>query len=163
MPRRVFYSFHYEPDCWRASQVRNIGAIEGNLAASDNDWETITRGGDPAIRRWIDSQLSGRTCTVVLIGAGTGGRKWIDYEIEKSWNDGKGVVGIYIHNLRNRLGLPSPMGANPFTGFNLNGTPLSNIVQAYNPPYTDSKQAYNWVCQNLAAAIDEAVAIRNRY
>lgn len=24
-----FYSFHYAPDNWRASQVRNIGAVEG--------------------------------------------------------------------------------------------------------------------------------------
>ncbi len=35
MARRVFYSFHYVPDCWRTSQVRNIGAIEGNKPASD--------------------------------------------------------------------------------------------------------------------------------
>ena len=31
MARRVFYSFHYQPDNWRAAMVRNIGSIEGNL------------------------------------------------------------------------------------------------------------------------------------
>ena len=46
MARKVFFSFHYQPDCVRASQVRNIGVIEGNPTATDNDWETITRGGD---------------------------------------------------------------------------------------------------------------------
>ncbi len=39
MARRAFYSFHYKPDNWRAAQVRNMGVIEGNLVASDNDWE----------------------------------------------------------------------------------------------------------------------------
>ena len=51
MKRRVFYSFHYVPDNWRAATVRNIGAIEGNSPATDNDWETVTSGGDPAIKR----------------------------------------------------------------------------------------------------------------
>lgn len=43
MARRVFYSFHYEPDNSRAAQVRNMGVVEGNKPASDNDWETITK------------------------------------------------------------------------------------------------------------------------
>lgn len=30
MARKVFFSFHYQPDNWRVSQVRNIGVIEGN-------------------------------------------------------------------------------------------------------------------------------------
>ena len=44
MARRVFYSFHYEPDNARAAQVRNMGVVEGNKPASDHDWETITKG-----------------------------------------------------------------------------------------------------------------------
>ena len=34
MKRRVFYSFHYQADSWRASMVRNIGSIEGNKPES---------------------------------------------------------------------------------------------------------------------------------
>lgn len=75
MVRRVFFSFHYKPDNWRASQVRNIGVIEGNAAVSDNDWETITGRGDEAIRRWINEQMHGRSCAIVLIGNRTAGRK----------------------------------------------------------------------------------------
>src|SRR5687768_424677 len=92
MARHAFYSFHYKPDCFRVSQVRNIGMIDANCPAHDNEWEQIKRGGPAAIQRWIDSQLNGRSCTVVMIGSETAGRKWIDYEIEKSWNEGKGVV-----------------------------------------------------------------------
>ena len=101
MARRVFYSFHYKPDVWRVSQVRNIGTVEENKPATDNDWETITGGGDSRIKKWIADQMSGRTCTVILVGSSTANRKWINHEIAESWNDGMGVVGINIHNLEN--------------------------------------------------------------
>src|SRR3954470_15224858 len=112
MARRVFYSFHYKPDAFRASKVRNIGAIEGNKPANDNDWETVTRGGDDAITRWIANQMNGTSCTVVLIGQNTANRKWINHEIIKAWDDGKGVLGVYIHNLLDHNQQASPPGAN---------------------------------------------------
>jgi hypothetical protein len=160
MARKVFYSFHYVPDAWRASQIRNIGKIEGNKPASDNDWETVKKGGDNAIKKWIDGQLDGRSCTIVLIGAETAGRKWIKYEIEKSWNDGKGVLGIYIHNLKDADGKQSVKGKNPFADFTVNGVSLSTIVKAYDPPYTNSKDVYNYISDNIEKWIEDAIAIR---
>ena len=61
MARRVFYSFHYIPDCSRAAQVRNMGVLDGNQPASDNDWEAVKKGGDAAIKKWIDGQLDGKS------------------------------------------------------------------------------------------------------
>ena len=163
--RRVFYSFHYKQDAARASQVRNIGVVEGNKPASDNDWEKVKKGGDKAIKNWIDNQLKGRSCTIVLIGEKTAGRKWIKYEIEKSWNDGKGVLGIYIHNLKDLNGNKSDKGRNPFDDFTMkrDGKKLSSIVKAYNPPYTGSKSVYNYIADNLEDWIEEAIEIRNNY
>ena len=112
--RRIFYSFHYEPDNWCAGTVRNIGVVEGNKPATDNDWETIKKGGDAAIKKWIASQMNGRSCTVVLVGAETAGRKWINHEIIKSWDDKMGVVGINIHGLKNSECKVSKKGKNPF-------------------------------------------------
>ena len=85
MARRVFFSFHYKPDNWRAAQARNAEVVEGNTPVSDNDWESITRGGDSAIQKWIDDQIKGKSCAVILIGNHTAGRKWIKYEIKKAW------------------------------------------------------------------------------
>ena len=85
MARKVFFSFHYTNDNWRASQVRNMGVVNGNAVAKDNDWETITKGGDKKLKEWIANQMIGRTCTIVLAGSQTANRKWINYEIEKSW------------------------------------------------------------------------------
>jgi len=163
--RQVFYSFHFKNDYWRAGQVRNIGVIEGNEPVSENDWEEIKKKGDDNIKRWINSQLSGRSCTIVLIGEKTAGRKWIKYEIEKSWNDGKGVLGIYIHNLKDESENKSNKGRNPFDDFTMkrDDAKLSSIVKAYNPPYTDSKKVYNHISENISKWVEEAITIRNDY
>lgn len=160
MGRKVFYSFHYKPDNWRAAQVRNMGVIEGNSPVSDNDWEDVKKGGDAAIQKWIDDQLHGRSCTIVLIGEKTAGRKWINYEIEKSWNLGKGVFGIYIHNLKDSDGNQSDKGKNPFDDFTLDGKKLSSIVKAYNPPYSTSTNVYDYIKDNLEDWTEEAIEIR---
>lgn len=162
MAPRVFYSFHYRPDCTRASLVRNIGVVEGNRPASDNEWEQVKRGGDVAIERWIKAQVAGRSCCVVLIGTDTAGRKWISYEISHAWNEGKGVVGIHIHNLKDLNGNQSRKGTNPLdhVTFSGSGQTLSSVARTYDPPYSDSKQVYAYIATNLSAWIDEAVRIR---
>lgn len=162
MAKRVFFSFHYKPDNWRAAQVRNAGVVEGNTPVSDNDWESVTRGGDAAIQRWIDTQLSGKSCAVVLIGSATAGRKWINYEIKKAWDDGRGLVGVYIHNLKDRLGNQASKGSNPFSGFTLNNgaTSLSSVVKAYDPPFASSTYVYDYIKDNLGAWVEEAVKTR---
>ena len=163
MTRRVFYSFHYDKDAWRTSQVRNIGKIEGNKPATDNYWEEVKKGGDKAIQKWIDEQLYGRTCTIVLIGKYTAGRKWINYEIEKSWKEGKGIFGIYIHHLKNEKGEHAVKGKNPFDGWQVGGEPMSSILKSYDPPSTDSKEVYAYISEHIEDWIEEAIDIRNRY
>ena len=160
MARKAFYSFHYEPDNWRASMVRNIGVVEGNRPCSDNKWETVTSGGNAAIRRWITAQMHGRSCTIVLIGEKTAGRKWIDYEIKKSWGDNMGILGIHVHRLKDRNGYQARKGGNPFAHLMLDDTPLSKIVPVHNPPYASSAGAYNYIRDNVGDWVEEALAIR---
>ena len=161
--RRTFFSFHYKPDNWRAAQVRNMGVVEGNPAVSDNDWEAITRGGDAAIKKWIDEQIHGKSCAIVLIGTNTAGRKWIKYETKKAWDDRKGLLGVYIHNLKNRDGEQSSKGKNPFNGFTVGEENLSDIVKVYDPPYKSSTYAYNHIADHIADWVEEAISIRGKY
>jgi hypothetical protein len=165
MARKVFYSFHYKPDNWRASQVRNIGVFEGNSPVSDNDWEAIKKGGNSAIQAWIDAQLVGKSCTIVLIGAETAGREWIEYEIKQSWNNNKGLLGIFIHRLKDKDGNQSAKGKNPFDNFSIQSgqKSLSSIVKAYDPPGYDSSSVYNYIKINLSDWVEEAIAIRATY
>jgi len=165
MPSKVFYSFHHSSDEWRASQVQNIGTVERNKLASDKDWDAIKNGGDYAIQSWIDSQLAGCACAIVLIGQNTANRKWIDYEITKAWSDRKGLMGIYIHNLKDSSGNPSSKGENPFDGFTVgvNKKVLSSLVNAYDPPYADSSRVYEYISQNLENWIEKAIETRNSF
>jgi hypothetical protein len=165
MARRVFYSFHYKPDCTRAAKVRNMGVVEGNKPASDNDWEEIKKGGDAAIQEWIDGQLDEKSCNVVLIGENTAGRKWINYEIKSAWNGEKGLVGVNIHRLKDLDGDQAAKGRNPFEDFTIGEkkTAMSSVVKVYNPPYSDSKDVYNYISENLADWIEEAIDIRENY
>jgi hypothetical protein len=157
------YSFHYENDCFRAARIRNIGTFEKSKLASDNEWESIKRGGDAAIRKWIDGQIHGTSCCVVLIGPKTAGRKWIKYEIERSWNEGKGLLGIHVHNMMDIDGTVDYKGTNPFDQFSVDdGRSLSKIVKAYDPPCLDSKAVYNYIAENLEDWIEDAIEISDR-
>jgi len=140
-----------------------MGVVDGNRPCSDNDWETITKGGDEKIKKWIAEQLDGKSCVIVLIGTNTAGRKWINYEIVKGWDDGKGVVGVYVHNLLNSEQKQAIKGANPFASirYGNTGKMLSSVVKAYDPPYTTSTTVYDHIKKNLATWVEEAINIRS--
>ena len=162
MVRKVFFSFHHQADQARAAQLRALGIVEGNNPVSDVDWMRLTAKGEPLIQRWIDSQLAGRHCTIVLIGAHTAGRRWIKYEIDKSWNEKKGLLGIYIHNLADAAGAKSLKGKNPFDDFTLKsaGAKMSSIVKVYDPLPTEGRAICNYISVHLAKWVEEAIRIR---
>ena len=161
--RRVFYSFHFQADAWRAGQVRNMDVTEHDAPLSDNDWEQVRRGGEAAIRRWIDRQMHGKSCVIVLIGEHTASRPWVRYEITKAWNDGRGVLGIYIHNLRNREGRQARKGANPLGKLKLGQRLLSEIAPSYDPKGFDSKDVYATIRDGMVSWVENAIRIRKRY
>jgi hypothetical protein len=163
MARKVFYSFHYDNDCWRTQQVRNIGALEGSVPVSKNTWEEVKKRGDPAIEKWITNQLNGRTCTVVLVGAETANRKWVRHEIVESWNSQKGVLGIRIHSLRDSDGYQSVAGPNPFDQITLGQNKLlSSVVKLYRFSSSSSTDVYNSIKEQIADWVEEAIEIRNQ-
>ena len=159
MARRVFFSFHFDNDAWRAGQVRNIGSVEGNEPVSDNDWEKVKRGGNAAIEKWIDDQLKGRSCVVVLIGSKTSTRRWVKREIVKGWKEGKAVVGVYVHGLKDQNERSAAKGSNPFAQISLsNGGSLADRVSAHDPTRATSRKTYDAIKVNLAQWVEEAIA-----
>lgn len=116
MARRVFFSFHYQRDVWRVNQIRSMPNIIGSAAAGFQDaslWEKAKKNGDTAIKKLIDEGLKNTSVTVVCIGAKTAGRKYINYEIQKSIDRGNGIVGIQIHHLKNQKGEMDGPGDTP--------------------------------------------------
>lgn len=48
--RRVFFSFEYRKDAWRAAMIRNMGIVDNSSTISDNDWEEVKWKNDTAIK-----------------------------------------------------------------------------------------------------------------
>lgn len=117
MARRVFFSFHYKNDVWRANQVRNSWVTQGKEAAGfvdSADFEKIEKDGEEAIKKWIDNQLVGTSVTVVLIGTETSSRPYVRYELQKSYKKGNGIIGVFIHQLKDKDGNTSTKGDTTF-------------------------------------------------
>lgn len=116
MARKVFFSFHYERDIWRTNVVRNSGVVEGSAAAGFHDaslWEEAKKKGDAEVKKLIDAGLVGTSVTVVLIGAETAQRKFVDYEIAQSIARGNGLLGIYISGIKGPDGKTDTQGSAP--------------------------------------------------
>ena len=144
MARRVFFSFHYS-DVVRAMNVRNSWVVRGENEpvgfVDGADFETIERQGDAAIKRWIDGQLNGTSVTIVLIGAETWGRSYVQYEIRQSYVRGNGLLGISIHNIQDFNRQTAVAGANPFSYTRVPGRTL--LGQEMSLPYR--VPVFDWV------------------
>jgi hypothetical protein len=162
--RQVFFSFHYDNDSWRASQVRNMGKVDESSTFSDNDWEEVKEKSDEKVKEWINGQLDKRSCLVLLIGEKTSGRKWINYEIQTAYSKGKGIVGIYIHNLKDSSGEQSEKGNDPFyLNYTKDGHRLSDYVARYDAPYKSSDYVYDDTKDHIEKLIEDAVAAKGTY
>lgn len=162
MKQKVFLSFHYDRDAWRVQQVKNMGVVEEQPLLSSNDWEAVKKKGEQAIKDWIAKEMKGKNCVVVLIGTQTAGRKWVNYEIEKGWKDGKGVVGVRIHKLKQANELPSAKGGNPFNYVTLPGSTkkLSTVAEIYDPAGATSNEVYSSIKKWLPTWVEKANKIR---
>jgi Thoeris protein ThsB, TIR-like domain len=90
--------------------------VDASAAAGFSDsslWEEAKKKGDEAIKRLINKGLEYTTVTAALIGAQTSTRPWVKYEIERSIARGNGLLGIYIHMLKDQHGKTDTKGAKP--------------------------------------------------
>ena len=139
-----------------------MGVVKDIKPATKEEWDKICSEGDASIKKWIDDKMKDADCVVVFIGEETLSRKWIRYEIEKAWNEGKGLLGVYVHNLEDPVTGKCKKGDNPFEHFTMNrdGKKLRSVIKCYDPEPND---AYNCIIDNLDYWIDDAMSIRNNY
>jgi hypothetical protein len=146
MPRRVFFSFHYQRDIFRVNQIRGLPNIVGSAAAGFVDaslWEATKRQGAAAIKSLIDAGLNGTSVTVVCIGAETAGRQYVDYEITESIRRGNGVLGLRINHLIGHTQRADSAGAVP---------PLLTVHGAPVYTYSTGPSLAAWIEQAATAA-----------
>lgn len=142
MARRTFFSFHFERDHWRAGQIRNSWVTKPDREDAGfwdaATWEEVKKKNDEEIKKWIRKQLDGTSVTVVLIGAETNSRKYVDYEIEQSVEKGNGLLGIYIHNMKDKDSKTDTKGTNPFDCW-------YRTVDGQKKFYSSIYSTYDWV------------------
>jgi len=89
MERRTFFSFHYKPDVTRAQVVRNSWRTKPNRESAgffdSSVFESKKRTGDDVLKRFLTDALKNTSVTCVLFGAETYLRKWVRYEIVRSF------------------------------------------------------------------------------
>jgi len=162
MVRRVFFSFHFDRDHWRANQVRNSWLTQDDQESAGYidaaDWEDLKRQGDAAIKRWIRSQMDSTSVVVVLIGTKTSERDWVKFEIKEALKEDKGIVGVRVHNLEDQNGNTDPQGDDPLDNVYIVDGKFLRPSKAYN--------TYSWVLQNgydnFGDWVEEAAEIAGR-
>ena len=141
---------------WRANQIRNSWVTKDKEAAGftdSADFEEVKKGGDAAIKKWIDEQLKGTSVTVVLIGSETSNRDYIKYELEQSWKKGNGILGICIDQCKDKSGNTCSKGSNSFG-------PLFTSPNDDKKYFFERFKTYDWVIddgyKNLGTWIEAA-------
>lgn len=127
MARRVFFSFHYAPDVQRAHVVRNSWVTKQDREDAGffdaSVFEATKLRGDDRLKAFIDQGLSGCSVTAVLFGTNTANRRWVRYELLRSFSQGKGILAIDVHTIPNFDRRTAARGPNPLAllGFEIHG------------------------------------------
>jgi hypothetical protein len=123
MAKRVYFAFHYQDViAFRANVVRNhnfLGGVEATGYYDHSIWEEAKQTNPLALKRLINSELQTSTVTAVLIGTHTWARRWVRYEIMKSFERGNRVIGIHINGIKGKDELIKGAGPNPFDNLGL--------------------------------------------
>lgn len=138
MAKKVFFSFHYDDvKSFRANVVRNHWVLKEKQDGAgyfDNSiWENAKKTNSLALKRLINSELTGTSVTCILIGTYTYQRPWVRYEIFRSIYKCNNLLGVHINSIKDKDGKTKNLGLNPFnyTGvqFNLDGTRYAFITR----------------------------------
>jgi len=115
---KVFFSFYYTKDYFRAKQVMQIidykpNGIDYTGFIPDNTLDEMALKGLPHIYTWIESEVLASDVVIVLIGKETAGRHFVEYEIATALKASRPIFGITIHSLKDQIGAVGQKGNNP--------------------------------------------------
>ena len=98
--RKIFVSYHHAGDQGYYEAFAKFFS-ETYGVFQDNSLERAYDSDDTDYIRWQIRQndISGTSCTVVLCGARTHERKYVDWEIKATLDKGHGLIGIWLPTL----------------------------------------------------------------
>ena len=157
MTIRAFFSFHYERDLWRVSEIKSHWVTKHDRESAgymdENAWKSLTLQGDGEIKKWIRNQLHGTSVTVVMIGTETHSIDYVNYEISLSQERKNGLLGVYIHNIQDIYNKKDSKGKNPFDDFRdtNSGLLFSQIYPSYDWIEDDGYENFGGWVETAAA------------
>tara|TARA_Y100001933_G_C18823911_1_gene490475 strand:- start:41 stop:619 length:579 start_codon:yes stop_codon:yes gene_type:complete len=148
MSKRVFFSFHYQDVIdFRANVVRNHWLTKKDREAAGffdaSIWEDAKKESDLALKRLINKGVQNTSVTAVLIGSQTFNRRWVSYEIIKSFEKGNRIVGVHINSIKGKDQKTKKKGPNPlyYLGYKISSDgkrlDFHDFVQGEWVDYTD--------------------------
>jgi hypothetical protein len=123
MARHTFFSFHYNNDVMRAQIVKNAWATQDRVESGFFDKSAFEKAkieSPDNLKRFLTGKLDGTSVTCVCVGAQTFARPWVRYEIIRSVQLGKGLLGVRLdevkcaYDVRQGLTGFEKSGADPF-------------------------------------------------
>lgn len=138
MAKKVFFSFHYQDVIdFRANVVRQHWVTKPNQEEAGfidrSIWEEAQKTSSLALKRLINSELTGTSNTCVLVGTNTYQRPWVRYEIFRSIYKLSHLFAVHINSIKGKDGNTKSLGLNPFnyTGvyFNKDGSQYAFITR----------------------------------
>lgn len=131
---KVFYSFHYEDvGSFKANIVRNSSRLKcyQGLLTDQSIWEEFKVNTDKQIKQRIDtSELKKSDATIVLIGQNTYERRWVKYEIIKSFEAGNTLIGIHLNRIKGKEGI-TRKGLDPFDRLGFKYDEKKDVLRFY--------------------------------
>lgn len=116
MARSVYFAFDYEDvKTFRANVVRNSWVVNKFKFRDSSIWEESKEKSYAKIKELIDNSLIGTSVTCVLTGSETYARRFVRYEIVKSFAMKKGLLSVGINWIKDKNGNTKFWpGNNPF-------------------------------------------------
>lgn len=114
--KNVFVSHHHKDD----THVDKLTALlkkngcnirNSSIRAKPANQDRLDKGlvKDSTIRRLLRMKMSWAGTVVVLVGKETHTRPWVDWEIREAKRQGKNIVGVYEHGLKEKVQLPEAL------------------------------------------------------
>jgi MTH538 TIR-like domain (DUF1863) len=120
---KIFVSYHHRGDQAYYDAFSNAFHDTYDVMRDNSVDREIDSDDVEYVMRCIrENYITGSSCTVVLVGEKTWGRKFVDWEIEATLDKGHGLIGVYLPTASrnphtNKITVPNRLFDNIESGF----------------------------------------------
>lgn len=119
---RIFVSYHHERDQWYYDEFTRLFA-EGYEIITDTSIDRRIGSDDVDYQQQVirERHITGSSVTIVLCGAETWKRRWVDWEIDMTLNKAHALLGINLptnpSDIDGKVTVPDRLHANIKSGY----------------------------------------------